>query len=676
MKTMKSRRPGGASGGGIRKRGPTRTDRDGDMEMDNSARGGRRGRGDSGRPSRAGGGRSSGGGRPQTRDRTLNAIQQAISENNNKGSAQANVRHGKGGKGNSTQISITGWKNSNASTKRDGGVENLISFCERKLNSAPKGSRFKVTKSRVEGDILVVSVHPEWTERLLQLNGKLFAGVNITVELYDSSTAVLGQQLATSGGASASTADTKLKITSILGKRFNPAAKLLDLSKLVDDTDLQAMGIFNSTTTQSKFFPAMMKVWEMQFTSSSERREAVESVSLAQNQLANVSVVTTMAQTFADIKNLDLSNNNFKDSQSMIAWRWKFRNLEFLDLTGNDFSSKPDFKATMLKWYPKLQTLNNVQVRTAEEIAAQKKTPIPIQAPHFQDDSQIAENFIRTFFASYDNNRNDLINQFYDENSKFSLNVNVQAPKVQQTETAGWDAYIKRSRNLSKITHLSARMNRIYTGPLKIGEMWNSLPQTRHPDMATQPEQFLVECHLVPGLPDPTGQSPTGVGGLIITVHGKFDESVDGKVETRSFDRSFIIGPGHGPGGIRVLNDILCARAYGGHEAWSPESQPIPQAMAPIPAIPANPAASIAPAAATALPGFPEGYGAPAPGKTETQVQQEQLVIQISTKSGMTLQYSEMALSGNGWNLDAAWKNFEELKAQGALPPTAFLNGG
>jgi nuclear RNA export factor len=28
----------------------------------------------------------------------------------------------------------------------------------------------------------------------------------------------------------------------------------------------------------------------------------------------------------------------------------------------------------------------------------------------------------------------------------------------------------------------------------------------------------------------------------------------------------------------------------------------------------------------------------------------------------MTLQYSEMALSGNGWNLDAAWKNFEELK--------------
>lgn len=143
MKTMKSRRPAGASSGGIRKRGPTRTDRDGDMDMDGSSRGGKRGRGDSSRRGAAGG-RSSGGRQGQTRDRTL-AIQQAIADNN-KDSSQANVRQGKGGKGNSTQISITGWKNSNASSKRDGGIENLISFIERKLNAAPKGSRFRITK--------------------------------------------------------------------------------------------------------------------------------------------------------------------------------------------------------------------------------------------------------------------------------------------------------------------------------------------------------------------------------------------------------------------------------------------------------------------------------------------------------------------------------------------------
>lgn len=498
---------------------------------------------------------------------------------------------------------------------------------------------------------------------MLRINGNLFAGVHVTVEPHDgSSTAALDRDLATTNGTSAATQDTKSKMTVILSKRYYPDTKLLDLSKLGSDPDLQAMGIFNSTSTESKFFPALMKVWEMQFTSSAQRREAVASVSLANNQLANITVVTTLAQTIPDLKNLDLSNNKFKDANSMSGWRWKFRNLEFLDMTGNPFSADPTFKDTMLKWYPKLQTLNNVQVRTPEEIAAQKKAPIPVQAPYFQDDSQIAENFIRAFFVNYDANRNELLNGVYDNASTFSLNINTQAPKAQQTETAGWDPYIKKSRNLLKISHLPARMSRSFVGVEKIRELWNSLPETRHPDMATQPDQYLIECHQMPGLPDPTGQSPTGVGGLVLMVHGKFEESVGGKVETRSFDRTFVIGPGSGVGGIRVVNDILTLRAYGGNEAWSPDSLAIPQAVAP-PAAPPVAAPAAAPVAAPAAqPGIPAGYGAPAPGKTDTQVQQEQLVAQMSAKSGMTLQFSEMALSGNGWNLEAAWKNFEELK--------------
>lgn len=477
-----------------------------------------------------------------------------------------------------------------------------------------------------------------------------------------SSTAALDRDLASTTGTSAATAETKSKMTLILGKRYYPDTKLLDLSKLGSDPDLQAMGIFNSTSTESKFFPALMKVWEMGFTSSTQRREAVQSVSLADNQLANITVVSTLSQTVPDLKNLDLSNNKFKDANSLSGWRWKFRNLEFLDLTGNPFSADATFKDTMLKWYPKLQTLNNVQVRTPEEVAAQKKTPIPVQPPYFQDESQIAENFIRAFFISYDNNRNDLLNSVYDDHSTFSMNVNSQAPRSQQTETASWDSYIKRSRNLLKINHLPARMSRTFVGLEKIREVWNNLPQTRHPDLAAHPEQYLIECHQVPGLPDITGQSPTGVGGLIVMVHGKFEESVGDKVELRSFDRTFVLGPGNGVGGIRVINDIICYRAYGGNEAWSPESQIASQALAP-PVVPPVAAPVAAPTAApTVQPVLPDGYGAPAPGKTDTQVQQEQLVAQMSAKSGMTLQFSEMALSGNGWNPEAAWKNFEQLK--------------
>lgn len=132
--------------------------------------------------------------------------------------------------------------------------------------------------------------------------------------------------------SSSSAADTKSKLTAILSKRYFQDTKLLNLSMLSTDPDLMSMGIFNSTSTESKFFPALMKVWDLNFNNPATRRESVESISLAENQLTSVSVITALAQTFPDLKNLDLSNNAFKDAQALIAWRWKFRNLEFLDL--------------------------------------------------------------------------------------------------------------------------------------------------------------------------------------------------------------------------------------------------------------------------------------------------------------------------------------------------------
>lgn len=684
MKTMKSRR-GGNDRGGIRKRGPTRTDRDGDMDMDGSGARAKRNRADKstlgGRAAGTGaGGRPSGSNRGQPRNKPIDSdlIQRAIYS----ADSQANVRdHKKKTGGDLEQFSVRGWKSSKAASNRDGGLESLIAFLERRMNSFIKsGPRAKITKSRTEGDTLVAFVRPDLAGHMLRINNNVFAGAHVTVEAYTAANA-LDQELAAADPVPGSTADTKTKMTTILGKRFFPATKLLDLSKLADDPDLQAMGIFSNVSTKSKFFPALMKVWELGFKTVAERREAVESVSLADNKLSNISSVTTLAQSFPDIQYLDLSKNNIKNAQAMIGWRWKFRDLIFLDLTENEISSDPTFKDTMLKWYPKLQTLNNVQVRTPEEVAAQKRTPIPVLPPHFIDESQVGENFVRAFFPGYDNDRNGLVTSVYDDQSTFSLNVNTTAPRAGQTETAGWGEYIRKSRNLDKISHLSARMSRSFKGVEQIREVFNALPPTRHPDLIAKAEQWLIECHPVPHLPDPTGQSPTGVGGLSLMVHGQLEESVGGKIETRSFDRTFIIGPGNTPGGIRVVSEIFCLRAYGGHEAWSPEIQAlfqVPQVAAPGPV----PAAAPVPVATPAPPAVPaaapsgnvaEGYGLPRPGKSDTQLQQEQMVAQMSGKSGMTFEYSEMALAGNGWNPELAWKNFEQLKATNALPPTAFL---
>ncbi|CAI7596294.1 unnamed protein product [Penicillium bialowiezense] len=660
---MKSRR-GGTDRGGIRKRGPTRTDRDGDMDMEASGSRARRNRTDAGRSALGGrisgagvGGRAAGsGGRTHARDQNVDLIQRAIASTE----SQANIRQSRRNTGKPREkmqaFSVRGWKDSKASTHKDQGREALLSFLERRMNAISKsGPRVRITQhEKKSDDNMVVYLPHDQSERILRLNGNVFAGVNISVKPFNADDA-LASELATEDAAPGSTADTKTKMQAILDKRYFPSNKLLDMSDLANDLDLQAMGIFNTTSTESKFFPALMKVWEMRYDSSAARREAVESTSLASNSLNNISVVTTLAQTVPDIKNLDLSNNNFKDAQAMIGWRWKFRNLVLLDLTGNPFCTLPNFKDTMLKWYPKLQVLNNVQVRTPEEVALQKKTPIPVQPPHFSDESQIGENFVRAFFPGYDNDRSALVSSVYDNDSTFSLNVNTSAPRSMATETAGWGEYIKKSRNLDKITHLPARMSRSYKGVESIREAFISLPPTRHPDMAAKADQWLFECYPIPGLPDLTGQSPYGVGGLSLTVHGQLEESVGGKIEIRSFDRTFILGPGNNPGGIRIINDTFCLRAYGGHEAWIPDSLALPQVAAPAPGA----ASAAAPAA---VPGAPDGYALPLPGKPDTQLQQEQMVAQMSAKSGMTIQYSEMALSGNSWDVEAAWKNFEQLK--------------
>ena len=498
---------------------------------------------------------------------------------------------------------------------------------------------------------------------VLRINGYTFAGAALTIEKYDGPDPLRNN----AEGPSQATMDTKARIIAFLGKRYFAETKLLDLSGLGADQDLVEMGMFDKSSTESKFFPALMKICENNFDSPLKRKEAVQSVSLANNQLPNVAAITTLAQTFPDIKNLDLSNNQFKDIGALVAWRWKFRQLDFLDLTGNPVSAQPDFKETMLKWFPQLRTLNNMSVRTAEEIAAKKKTPIPVMGPVFRDEGQIAENFLKAYFVGFDNNRDDLLNNVYDSATVFSLSVNTSAPRAPQTTSTTWDTYIKKSRNLQRITHLNTRMNRTYTGRENIRDAWKSLPMTKHPDLLTSPNEWLIECHSIPGLPDPSGQTTAGVGGLLIMVHGKFDEidSRSGaKLDTRSFDRTFILGPGGGLGGLRISNDILCLRAFGDCQAWVPEG---PQTVSPstVPTVP-NPVPAAAPSPLPQQrPPHPEakpGYGMQGPGKTEEQVKKEQLVLEISFRTKMTLQFSEMALSGNNWDLEASLKNFEQLK--------------
>jgi nuclear RNA export factor len=508
---------------------------------------------------------------------------------------------------------------------------------------------------------MIIYVRPEDTPKILRLNTFQFAQSKLTIEKCDRQP-TRGEATKAFGSTDVgSSLELKQVFTNLLSRRYGTEQKFLDLSNLSTDESLTGRQFFGDGSRGSNLFPTLMSTADRLFSSSKEKREAVVSVSLSGNGFNNVSMVSSLAQTFPDIKNLDLSNNNFADMRSLGAWRWKFRSLDHLILTGNPIENLvPTYNTQILKWYPTLRMLNGVQVRSDQELAALaagRRLPIPILSPIFQDESQIGENFIKYFFPAYDTDRTNLANSFYDALSTFSFSVNTSAPRATTGEpqkSINWDAYIKGSRNLKKINHPGGRMSRFHAGTEAVRKCWSTLPVTRHPDLLTMGSKWLIECHGLPGQPDMTGQSPTGVGGLIVIVHGEFDEidvSTGSMGAKRSFDRTFVLGPGAGVGGIRVVSDQLTLRAYGGYDAFEPEYVD-------------TPVSPITTGTPPSQPYTPEGLGVPMEGKSDEQLRKELMVIEMSKRTGMTLEFSHICLEEKAWDFDSAGLAFEQVKVR------------
>ena len=489
----------------------------------------------------------------------------------------------------------------------------------------------------------------EDTDKFLALNNNTFAGSELEIKLLPStSTSDVQVQSQIISDATM----LRQKMTEMMARRYTLEHKLLDLSALRNDVDFANTELFATPSRQSKFFPALMKVCDGIFPSSGHKSESVLGVSLADNTLSDVAPVITLSQTFPGLEFLDMSNNNLSSVAALGAWQHKFRSLDTLILTGNPLEiEEPNYKVEIIKWFPRLRCLNNEVVRSTEEVAMASKSKVrmPIYTPSFRDDARAGESFLWDFFKAYDNDRGAAAMAWYDAESSFSLSVNVsalRAPEISDTKVTPWDAYIRKSRNLTKVMAPYARMDRMYKGVQKIRQLWLTLPVTRHPDMLAEPHRWCIECHPIPGLPDPTGQSPSGVGGLIVMVHGEFDEfdiTTGAPTAHRSFDRTFVLGRGAGINGIRIVSDLLLVRAYGGSAAWKPD-------------------VDVLLLQTTQQFTSPEGFGLAVPGKLEEQVRKELIALELTKATRMTLAYSGMCLEESAWDLQEALKAFEGVR--------------
>ncbi|CAK7220050.1 nuclear mRNA export, poly(A)+RNA binding protein [Sporothrix curviconia] len=626
----------GTAGGGIRKRGGgAKVDRNGDVIMGNNPAPKTEGR-KTGVSTRGGrGGARAAASAEQKIKRHLGASGEAslakrISElpRNTKFSNMANRK----------VFKIVGLQQSKAASNADRGERGLLDFIERK--SANMGRGLKIIKSRLDSDfVLSVMVAQDDAEELLKLNNFVFAGAKLTVT--EDPQGWPGQPTP-KPKLSQETLERKTQLQQVLATRYDAGNKLLDLSRLGEDPVLIGMGYLEDKDRAEKTFKVLMAICDETFPTADAKRDAVVSVSLANNNIDWVGQVFDLAETFPDIKNLDLSGNMFKQLKSLNRWRGRFHNLETLLMIGSPVETEdPNYKTELMQWFPKLMNLSNVQVRTPEQVAAEEAAraaarpiPIPQFGSDFRDTSGISEAFLPQFIQLYDTDRAQVASVFYDDASQFSLSVTTQTPRDHSdSPVLPWAAYLRYSRNLTKITSRSARVQRLVKGAPMIKELWNTLPQTRHPSLTTDLHKYIVDCHPLPGIMDPTNQSPTGVDGLLLTLHGEFEEidPASSKVGKRSFTRTFVLGPA-APGGqakFRVVSDMLSLRAH----------QPIPDQSSNNPS---------------------------------EQEQKQAMIGELCRVTNMTPQYSEMCLAEASWKFDDALAKFQELRP--SLGPEVFMN--
>ncbi|CAN9305152.1 hypothetical protein AA0113_g4798 [Alternaria arborescens] len=151
-----------------------------------------------------------------------------------------------------------------------------------------------------------------------------------------------------------------------LGRRYDAANKLLNLSTIAGDQEILQSGMFASEGAQKKFFPALMIVCDAILETLEAKEQAIHSVTLAGNNLQNTHAVYQLCNHFRHIQNLDLSNNAFATLDALKPWKGRFRNVEHLIV---DPFPTPNWEDEIISWFPKLKILNGNQVRPDAAVA-------------------------------------------------------------------------------------------------------------------------------------------------------------------------------------------------------------------------------------------------------------------------------------------------------------------
>jgi len=411
-----------------------------------------------------------------------------------------------------------------------------------------------------------------------------------------------------------------------LFSKYDVPNKLLDLSQMKENPILKDFGVFASTSTASRMFPALMKVAAEQVCP-----EAL-SVNLADNGLTSLAGVTTLTQHFPNLLNLSLANNKLSRWRDFNIWRTRLPKLRELVLVGNPLSANEDeVVREVTRCFKSVTMVNGKEIARPEFGTEEVRAKLPIATmQNFYENSeiqQIAVNFLGSFFPLYDTDRKALVSM-YSPSGQFSVSLNTSAPRKETKRSLAWDRYIPLSRNLIKLRREEARKTRVHEGHKQIAKALAQLPTTQHD--TSDASKFSVEALHI-------GGGVAAARNIMIVVHGEFFELVQqrpnqppsinadqtgigGSEMIRSFDRTFLVSQLEG-GNWVIMHDLFIVRGWAGNGAWREED-----AMTKLTA--------------------------------------------LRAQTGLNLPYAQLCLQQNGEDLEAAVAAFAKLKVQPLLKNT------
>lgn len=586
---------------------------------------------------------------------------------------------------NRVRIGVRNWQNAT--------VQDLMNFLSRT-------TRIPVVDAVIEGPMVVGYVASRTdAESLLKWNGIRFAGNNLKFEVLDG----LGNE-----GIGTNSTITLLK--NFLYKRYDVQTRLLDLGNLHADPDLVQRGLFSSISTQSKMFPALMKL------ASKEPHLVVESVNLSNNNLKDVSGITTLAQTFPHLKNLCLANNQISRFRTIEVWKNKFKELRELLMTNNPITNDKLYRSEMMRLFPKLVILDNVVVRDEQKLSSIYSIPMKVQ-PFFFENNEIGSSstdFVMNFLNFWDNDRMQLLG-LYTPQSQFSISVDSSIPPSSVSESdqnPSFGYYLSYSRNVSKVSSEKSIEQRLSLGPEAMSNVFRSIPKTKH-HLQDMPDEYSMETVSYPQ-----------INGFVVTLHGFYEEvakpdvdnvnkssagrsrrfnhghnAANNRLSKRSFDRTWVIVPTGT--GVVVASELLTVRPFAAN-AWVQQPQPTPQQPELLPEPPLAPQidpmnpninSSSPPQPQMGMGGLPMPMGVPpqhspqvppmpAPGVMSPTLQlppevqtrldpiQLELLNKLHLETKLNAEYTFMLAEQSSWNYDLAIKGFQN--SVNNIPREAF----